>query len=416
VESFKQYFYSTHRHQAGSSGKSPAKQAVKPFSKKLLTFKSPHKKLKAPPFKKSPNNQNPKHKWNWTLIFPFSLFVIAIALFVHPLFTGPNAPVDPAEKAPPLLLLKEKDLQKIESAEGTNQFVSIDSIADFTDEEGNEIDMESLTPKRIEKEDGSLSEKAHTYSIHKMKTGESIWQVARRFHVSLDSVMTLNQITDAGKIRSGDSIKIPRYSGVYYTVNKNDTVELIARKYGVSSDLIRTYNDIGDYLDVGKSLFIYGAKLTSSERQATYGVNFVAPVIGYVTSPYGMRIHPILNAPIFHTGLDIGGNAGASVKAASDGVVTFAGENGSYGNFIVIKHASGYESAYGHLSKIYIKNGKRVAKGEAIGEVGSTGLSTGPHLHFEIKSKGQFINPLRFISLSSAPVALASPSTGRKSM
>ncbi len=416
MESFKN-FYSAHRNK--SLGLAKGKTAPKP----VLGKWKPSVRLTHSQFKQPSNSKHLSHekgssfRKSWLpFAIPLLMLFISMGLFIHPLFTGPSPQVDPAQKAPPLLVLKEKDLQKIENAEGTNQFISIDSIADLTDEEGNEIDMESLTPKRIEKEDGSLVEKAHNYSLHKIKSGESIWQVARKYHVSLDSVMTLNQISDAGKIHSGDSIKIPRYSGVFYTVMKNDSVELLARRYGISAETIRTYNDIGDYLDVGKSLFLYGAKLSSTERQQSYGVAFVAPVMGYITSAYGMRIHPILNAPIFHTGLDIGGNAGASVRAASDGVISFAGENGSYGNFIMIKHAGGYESGYGHLNKIFIKSGRRVNKGDLIGEVGSTGLSTGPHLHFEIKLKGQFINPLRFVNISASPVAVGPGSTGRKSM
>jgi murein DD-endopeptidase MepM/ murein hydrolase activator NlpD len=88
--------------------------------------------------------------------------------------------------------------------------------------------------------------------------------------------------------------------------------------------------------------------------------------------------------------------------------VTFVGESGWSGNTVIIRHASGYETVYGHLFRYHCKTGKRVKKGDLIGEVGSTGMSTGPHLHFEIRFRGQYLNPLRFVTPQGAPPSYAS--------
>lgn len=117
------------------------------------------------------------------------------------------------------------------------------------------------------------------------------------------------------------------------------------------------------------------------------------PVDGHLTSGYGMRFHPIRHVERFHEGLDIGAPYGAPIRAATDGTVVFAGRAGGYGNFVKIAHAGGLVSGYGHMSRIAVRVGMRVAQGQQIGNVGSTGLSTGPHLHYQLWRNGATINP-----------------------
>lgn len=117
------------------------------------------------------------------------------------------------------------------------------------------------------------------------------------------------------------------------------------------------------------------------------------PVAGNLTSGYGMRWHPILGTARFHKGLDIGAPYGAPIRAAIDGVVAFAGRSGGYGNFVKLAHGGGLATGYGHMSRIAVAPGTRVAQGQVIGYVGSTGLSTGPHLHYELWKNGSPINP-----------------------
>lgn len=118
-----------------------------------------------------------------------------------------------------------------------------------------------------------------------------------------------------------------------------------------------------------------------------------APVNGRLTSSYGMRVHPILRFARMHGGDDYGAPYGSPVYAVSDGVISYAGRKGGYGNFIQLNFAGGLASGYAHLSRIAVAPGQRVSRGQVLGYVGSTGLSTGPHLHFEMYRNGARINP-----------------------
>ncbi len=118
------------------------------------------------------------------------------------------------------------------------------------------------------------------------------------------------------------------------------------------------------------------------------------PVRGAVSSRYGMRRHPILKYRRMHSGLDFKARHGEPIYAATDGVVQYAGRKGGYGKYVKIKHGGGLASGYAHMSRIAVSRGKRVRRGQVIGYVGSTGLSTGPHLHYELYRGGRTINPL----------------------
>jgi murein DD-endopeptidase MepM/ murein hydrolase activator NlpD len=121
--------------------------------------------------------------------------------------------------------------------------------------------------------------------------------------------------------------------------------------------------------------------------------SFQRPVIGRQTSSFGLRLHPLLGYTRFHRGVDYGAPSGTPIVAVSDGRVTFAGRHGGHGNYIKLSHASGLETAYAHLSRFAVSSGTYVRQGQVIGYVGSTGLSTGPHLHFEVYKNGAPVNP-----------------------
>jgi murein DD-endopeptidase MepM/ murein hydrolase activator NlpD len=117
------------------------------------------------------------------------------------------------------------------------------------------------------------------------------------------------------------------------------------------------------------------------------------PVQGRITSGFGARRHPILGYRRMHNGMDFGAPHGAPIYAVTDGTVSFAGYNGGYGRFVKLSHADGLGSGYGHMSRIAVSSGQRVRRGQVIGYVGSTGLSTGPHLHYELYRSGRPVNP-----------------------
>lgn len=117
-----------------------------------------------------------------------------------------------------------------------------------------------------------------------------------------------------------------------------------------------------------------------------------------ITSEYGYRVHPLQQTTKFHAGVDIGAQRGQAIYAADTGVVATAATNDSYGNYVLINHGGGNATLYAHMSSMAVSAGQNVTKGQVIGYVGSTGWSTGPHLHFEIRSGGSTVNPLQFFS------------------
>jgi murein DD-endopeptidase MepM/ murein hydrolase activator NlpD len=127
-------------------------------------------------------------------------------------------------------------------------------------------------------------------------------------------------------------------------------------------------------------------------------LSYQMPVAGRISSDFGNRFHPIDKRVKFHGGVDIAVPKGTAIGAAADGVVSFAGWKDGYGNLVVIKHADGRETRYGHLEKILVADGEPVGAGNRIALSGSTGKSTGPHLHFEVRENGELVNPLKIMS------------------
>ncbi|MDH7577959.1 MAG: peptidoglycan DD-metalloendopeptidase family protein [Bacillota bacterium] len=134
-----------------------------------------------------------------------------------------------------------------------------------------------------------------------------------------------------------------------------------------------------------------------SPRKGTGRFIWPVPGHGTITSGYGMRFHPILRQSRMHTGIDIAAPSGAAVVASDDGTVIYTGWMGGYGQVVVIDHGGGYSTLYAHLSRIVAGNGSQVRQGEKIGLVGSTGWSTGPHLHFEVRVNGEPQNPSSYL-------------------
>jgi murein DD-endopeptidase MepM/ murein hydrolase activator NlpD len=126
-------------------------------------------------------------------------------------------------------------------------------------------------------------------------------------------------------------------------------------------------------------------------------IQFEKPMSGRITSGFGMRIHPISHVEKEHQGIDFAGAIGDTVKAAANGQVVFAATQRGYGKIVIIKHSETMSTAYGHLSEITVIVGEAVAVGEKIGEVGQSGNSTGPHLHFEIRENGVQVNPTKYL-------------------
>ncbi len=139
-------------------------------------------------------------------------------------------------------------------------------------------------------------------------------------------------------------------------------------------------------------------KLSTGVSQSVVGTGqFIWPVNGRYSSPFGYRIHPIFKVKKMHTGIDIGASSGTPIKAADSGVVIQAGWRGGYGQAVVISHGGGITTLYAHQSVLLVRVGETVQQGDVIGKVGSTGYSTGPHLHFEVRVNGTPVDPMSYL-------------------
>ncbi|MEW6243784.1 MAG: LysM peptidoglycan-binding domain-containing M23 family metallopeptidase [Bacillota bacterium] len=177
-----------------------------------------------------------------------------------------------------------------------------------------------------------------------------------------------------------------------HRVMRGDTLTSIAERYGVSVKSLAEANGITrpDYLEQGKTLLIPLTSVSVSKNSAS-SPGLIWPLSGPITSPFGIRWGKL------HEGIDIGGVLGQNVVSPRDGVVVFSGWKAGYGITVVIEHEGNVRTVYAHLSRTLVSQGKRVVQGEIIGKVGTTGNSTGPHLHFELHVNNQPVNPLNWL-------------------
>jgi murein DD-endopeptidase MepM/ murein hydrolase activator NlpD len=232
------------------------------------------------------------------------------------------------------------------------------------------------------------------YSSYSIRKGDIIGDLAARFGLNQDTLISANNIRNSRLIQIGQVLKIPNQDGVFYTAKNGDTLDTIAEKYKTETGAIQIANELfSETVNPGQTLFIPGARLDWVNLQEINGDLFIWPVSGYITSPYGYRKSPFSGARQFHSGLDIGSPMGTPVRAAMSGRISVVGYDNILGNYAVVSHHSGYRTLYGHMSVVRVKSGAYVGTGERIGDVGSTGLSTGPHLHFTVYKSGITVNP-----------------------
>ncbi|HIZ50538.1 MAG TPA: M23 family metallopeptidase [Candidatus Pseudomonas excrementavium] len=139
--------------------------------------------------------------------------------------------------------------------------------------------------------------------------------------------------------------------------------------------------------------------MLNRHNDANAMLDFIPVHAGYISSGFGRRTDPITRRSAMHSGLDFAAPRGTAIHALGAGVVTFSGRRGAYGNMIEISHAGGYKTRYAHAQELQVKKGELVKKGQQVATVGSTGRSTGPHLHLEVYHNGMAINPARFLAL-----------------
>lgn len=250
-----------------------------------------------------------------------------------------------------------------------------------------------------------LSESTFTtdsISLYLVREGDSLSEIAEMFDVSVNTILWANEIKDAATIQPGDTLLILPVSGVQYTVKRGGTLTDVAKLFDADVDEIALFNgiDSSETLAAGTELIIPGGNLTPTKKtttKATSGASGGATRVSQkplkeLTGYFGNPVPGAYVSQGIHgnNGIDLAGiPSGTPVYAAASGMVIVAksggGDNGGYGNYVVISHDNGTQTLYAHLSSTSVAGGSEVAKGEVIGGVGNTGRSTGYHLHFEVR-------------------------------
>lgn len=258
---------------------------------------------------------------------------------------------------------------------------------------------------------------------HVVEVGESLWTIAKIYDTTVDELVEANFDKDPKKLKPGDEVKliVPKSKITVATVEEIEYIEDTNYEVQVEYDknMYANQKQVKVEGKKGKSKVVANeirhngmlferevineevlekpvdelvVKGTKEVPKTIATGSFLMPTRGRISSRYGMRWGRM------HKGLDIAASNGSPIKAADGGKVTFTGRKGSYGNLVEIDHGNGYKTRYAHCSKILVKTGERVYKGQHIANVGSTGNSTGPHVHLEVLKNGANVNPANFVN------------------
>lgn len=240
-----------------------------------------------------------------------------------------------------------------------------------------------------------------------VENGDTLAAIAKKFGVDTDSIKWINNNLDEKKIKAGQVLKIPPVTGVVHTVKNGETVYSIAKKYNVSAQAIVDFpfneftNDETFALAIGQQVIVpdgvmpdepvlspksnWAMQMTPNAGAVSATGVWIWPAAGVITQEFKP----------WHKGLDVANHGGGAILAADSGVVVHASwDNSGYGNMVMVDHGNGYKTLYGHLSKFAVVVGQTVKRGDRLGDMGSTGRSTGTHLHFEVRTAKGNANPL----------------------
>lgn len=329
----------------------------------------------------------------FVLLSPFSLHAGVIATFADKFKT---------------IFISSKEKEDDQKVFATTQTMDLfkPTVVDGTTTEGAGVpltqDQESLQAVsgalRVSTEDVDFPV-SDTISVYEVKKGDTIEEVARLFSVSVNTIMWANNLTSRS-IAKGDTLIILPITGIKHTVRKGDTMLSVAKRYKADVADMATYNgiDVDAKLAVGDVVIVPDGEIeiipsstkttksTKTKKSKILDVYTQSTPSGFLTRPVngGIRTQGIHG----HNGIDIAATPGTPIFAAAQGKVIVAkasGYNGGYGGLIIITHEKGIQTVYAHLRAVYVTSGQTVAQGEQIGELGNTGRSTGPHLHFEVR-------------------------------
>lgn len=229
--------------------------------------------------------------------------------------------------------------------------------------------------------------------VHKVRSGETLWDIAHKHGLNIDSLIGANNISNMNSIKPGQEFKILPVKGIIYRVSPGESIGSIARKFDLKTETIMEDNNIenASSLKIDQKLILRGAKPEFS-YQDRLDQKFMYPINTRITSYYGPRWGRA------HEGIDFAAPMGSPIRAVSSGRVVYSGWATGYGYVVIIEHQRGLRTLYAHNSKLLVREGESVGKGEVISRSGNTGNSTGPHLHFEVQVNGRPENPLGYIN------------------
>jgi murein DD-endopeptidase MepM/ murein hydrolase activator NlpD len=249
-------------------------------------------------------------------------------------------------------------------------------------------------------------------TLHYVQEGETISSIAEKYKLQPETIYWENNLTKESKLKVGQELRILPIDGVRHKVSRGETIYTIAKKYGLTEEAeaqgMTDYpfnefkNDETFELTIGQTIMVPGGKklaeVPTSGGQATFASR-LTPDAGVVsaTGSFAWPTKGIITQgfSFYHKAFDIANRAGGPILASDSGTVIVAGwpDNGGYGNRVMLDHGNGYITLYGHMSVIQVAKGQHVKRGDVLGQMGSTGHSTGTHLHFEIRRGGVYENP-----------------------
>lgn len=306
----------------------------------------------------------------------------------------------------PSLLINEAEAKSVVSMVSRSSSEMVGLVEEDGKVLGITMSVENVQPLTV------VSDKPRAELFdYEVQEGDTLGIIAEKFGVSMDTVRWANPDeikTINTVIKPGQTIKIPPVTGVVHKVKSGETVYSVAKKYGISAQAIVDFpfneftNDETFALAIGQSLVIPDGVVPDVQPWSPTSslARVMTPDAGSVSAT-GSWIWPTTGSITqrsysWHKGIDIANKSGGAILAADSGVVVMAGwpDNVGYGNRVVIDHGNGYSTLYAHLSRVSVQPGQAVNRGDVIGVMGSTGRSTGIHLHFEVRTSSGNINPL----------------------
>ncbi|MFO8034439.1 MAG: M23 family metallopeptidase [Candidatus Bipolaricaulota bacterium] len=233
------------------------------------------------------------------------------------------------------------------------------------------------------------------YETYTVRDGDSFASIAARYDIPLSYLLASNPGKDPDRLRPGEVLVLPD-SGVVHTLRSGQTLDDLAATYGVEVGSLE-WKGPGAEPQAGDQVFVPRPSTVPQAEAVRLGAGqagrFIWPLRGRISSPFGWRVHPIRGGRHLHSGLDIAVPEGTPVHAAAAGRVSMTGWSGEYGVLVMIRHTEGYSTYYAHLSQAKVQEGQYVEQAQVLGLSGNTGMSTGPHLHFEIREGSVPVDP-----------------------